>query len=59
MDHEKKFELLKELLDAIVDDCNMEGTVQHVNAVTAIDNLHREVNRASFIKKENHGEGTM
>ena len=50
--HDKKFELLKELLDAIVDDCNMEGTVQHSDAVAAIDALHREVNRPEFLGKD-------
>ena len=50
--HEKKFEVLKDLLDAIVDDCNMEGTIQHIKVLDAIDLLQKEVNRALFGKEK-------
>ena len=56
--HEKKFEELKSKLDNLIDYYNMEGTVQAVDAVTAIDNLHREFNRASFVEREDNGKGT-
>ncbi len=56
---DKIFEEIKIRLDDIIDKYNMGGTVQHIDAVTAIDNLHRECNRASFIEKENHENGTM
>lgn len=50
--HDKKFELLKEFLDAVIDDCKMEGTIQHSDAVVAIDNLQREVNRKEFLGRD-------
>lgn len=56
MDHEKKFVLLKDLLDAIVDDCNMEGSIEHIDAVSAIDGLHNEMNRRALLERKDHGK---
>ncbi len=52
MDHEKKFELVKELVDAIAEDCKIDGTVQHIRVLDAIDWLRKEVNRVLFLGKD-------
>ncbi len=53
-DHDKKFDYLRDLLDAIVDDCNMEGTIQHVNVLDTIDLLQKEVNRTLLVERESN-----
>lgn len=52
--NEKNFDLLKELLDSLVDDCNMESTIQHRNVLEAIDELAKEVNRRNFLKGDSN-----
>ena len=58
MNPEKKIELLKDLLDAIIDDCNMEGSIEHIDVVTAIDGLHNEMNRRALLERKDQWEGT-
>ena len=51
MNPEKDFEQIKFLLDRVVDQAKIEGTVEHIDVVTAVDRLHKAINRKGFIEE--------
>lgn len=54
-----KFEAVRDLLDSIIDQCSMEKTVEAIDAVTAIDRLHKAVNRKDLVEgKRNDARDT-
>lgn len=50
--HEKKFEQIYFLIDSLVDEARIEGTVQHRNILDTIDELQKEFNRAKFVERK-------
>ncbi|KKN77632.1 hypothetical protein LCGC14_0357570 [marine sediment metagenome] len=46
MTSDEKFEQIYFLIDKLVDEARIEGTIQHINILDTIDLLQKEVNRA-------------
>ena len=58
MTAEQILEQIRIYLDMFVDETKMENSIQHKDAMSAIDGLEYELNRKGLLK-ENHGKGTM
>lgn len=52
MQTDEDFKKLYILIDKIVLDANIEGTIQHVNALDSMDFMRKEANRSLFRKGE-------
>lgn len=51
-DHEEKFEQIYFLIDSLVDEARIEGTVQHINILDTIDEFQKDFNRALFVERK-------
>lgn len=59
MTSHEKFAEIKKLLDELIDEFTMEGTLQHSDVVTAVDGLQREINRKNLVEGIGNGKGAM
>lgn len=54
MSHDEKFKQIYILIDKLVKEARIEGTIQHINVLDTIDLLQKEVNRALFLERMKH-----
>ncbi len=52
MTSDEDFKKIYFLIDKLVKEARIEGTIQHINALDTIDELQKEFNRALFVKGE-------
>jgi hypothetical protein len=59
MTAEEILEQLRIYLDMFVDETKMENSIQHKDAMSAIDGLEHELNRKGLVERKRDGKGAM